>query len=344
MRFPITKFIKNTLFKQFCGGETLVECENIIMQLSSSNIHSILDYSVEGVDKEENFEKTVSMLDEIIEMDAGSDAISFSVLKLSSIASPSILEKIQQGTALSGLEQDIFDRIKIRLDSICRRAADKKVKLLIDAEESWIQGIVDILVYSMMSKYNKQAPFIFNTFQMYRSDMEYNLNNAIAMAKADGFFLGVKLVRGAYMEKEREKASRYGYKNPVYESKQETDAAFNKALELCLDNIEYLELCCGSHNEESNMLLTSLMEKKQILPGDSRVYFAQLFGMGDHISYNLAKAGYNTAKYIPFGPIEHVLPYLFRRAEENTAMVGQTSRELGLIKKEIARRKKTASS
>jgi proline dehydrogenase len=338
LHFPVRNVIKRTLFKQFCGGETLEECEKVVSDLNKYQIHTILDYSVEGEDREENFEKTVNILDKIIEIDAASEAVSHTVIKLSSIASPLILEKIQQGTSLNTTENEIFEKIKQRLDKICRNASEKKVKLLIDAEESWIQGAIDVLVFSMMSKYNREEAYIFNTFQMYRRDMLFHLDRSIKVAEKDGFFLGVKLVRGAYMKQEKDMSQKKRYPSPLFDKKEDTDDAFNKGMELCIQNISRLELCCGTHNEDSTLQLAGLMEDHHITPPDKRIYFSQLYGMGDHISYNLALAGYNVTKYLPFGPLESVLPYLFRRAHENKSLSGKASRELELIKKELKRR------
>ena len=339
--FPVRNVIKNTIFNQFCGGETLEECKPAIQTLRKSGVYTILDYSAEGEDKEENFEKNLHILEQIIELDAASDAVIFTVLKISSIAAPDILEKIQQGIELSYTETQMFEKIKNRLDRICKKAQEKKVKLLIDAEESWIQGTIDVLVYSMMHKYNKEAAYIFNTFQMYRADMDFNLRSAIKKARQEQYFLGVKLVRGAYLNKERSRAENLGYKNPLYTSKQETDQAFDNALDFCISNLDIIELVCGSHNEESNMKLVGLMSQNHIPPDDNRITFAQLYGMSDHISYNLALKGFRAAKYLPFGPLREVLPYLFRRAEENNAIAGQNGRQLSLIKKEIQRRATT---
>ena len=338
--FPITNILKATLFKQFCGGETLQECESTIKNLRSSGVYTILDYSVEGEDKEENFEKNMMVFEKIIELDAKSESVIFSVIKISSIAAPDILEKIQQGISLSNSENEIFEKIKIRLDKICKKAYENKVKILIDAEESWIQGSIDVLVYSMMSKYNKEGAYIFNTYQMYRTDMSYNLKNALSIAQRDNFILGVKIVRGAYMSKEKSRAEKMGYVYPIFNSKIETDTAFNEGLAFCIKNLNNIELCCGSHNEESTLLLIELMKRNSISATDARITFSQLFGMGDHISYNLAFGGYRAAKYLPFGPLKDVLPYLFRRAEENNSIAGQNHRQLSLINQEIKRRKK----
>ena len=339
IRFPIKRIIKNTLFKQFCGGETIEECEQTIKELQRFNITTIPDYSVEGDSHEANYVNTAHVINKLIALDAKSNAISFTVFKVSGIASAEILQKIQLGESLSLEENQIFDQIKERLDSLCKTAAKNNVRLLIDAEESWIQGTIDALVLAMMSKYNKETAIIYNTFQMYRADMLDSLKEAYDLAVTDRFYLGVKLVRGAYMEKENLRAKEVGYKSPIYQSKEETDEAFNEAIRFCIGNISMTHLCLGTHNEESSKVLVELMHKKHIPVDDERIYFAQLYGMGDHISYNLAKAGYNVAKYLPFGPVEAVMPYLFRRAEENKSMTGQTSRELLLIKKELKKRR-----
>lgn len=339
LRFPVKKIIKKTLFKQFCGGETIVECNDTIKELQRYNITTIPDYAVEGESLEKNYDKTTDVINKLIELDELSNSISFTVFKITGIASYSILEKIQKGEQLSLSENQEFERIKQRLDKICAKAHQKNVRLLIDAEESWIQGTVDVLAYSMMNKYNKETAIVYNTYQMYRADMEANLKEAYEVSLTDKFFLGVKLVRGAYMEKENLRAQQKGYKSPIFASKVETDTAFDNVLDFCLDNLERIFLCCGSHNEESNLKLAQGMQKRNIPANDERIFFSQLYGMSDHISYNLAKAGFNVAKYLPFGPVETVLPYLFRRAEENKAVAGQTTRELNLIEKEIERRK-----
>ncbi|HEX8546533.1 MAG TPA: proline dehydrogenase family protein [Cytophagaceae bacterium] len=339
IRFPIKRIIKNTLFKQFCGGETIEECGKTIKELQQYNITTIPDYSVEGDSHEANYLNTAREIDKLITLDAESNAISFTVFKVSGIASAEILQKIQLGESLSLEENQIFDKIKERLEHLCKNAWKNNVRLLIDAEESWIQGTIDALVLAMMSKYNKETAIVYNTFQMYRADMLDSLKEAYDLAITDRFFLGVKLVRGAYMEKENLRAKELGYKSPIYATKAETDIAFNEAIDFCVGNIQMTHLCLGTHNEESTKLLVELMHKKHIPVDDERIYFSQLYGMGDHISYNLAKAGYNVAKYLPFGPVEAVMPYLFRRAQENKAMTGQTSRELMLIKQELKKRK-----
>ena len=338
LKLPVKPVIKNLLFRQFCGGETVDECQKTITNLSSYKIHTILDYAVEAQTNEAAYDETVGKLLETIKLDADSPEISFTVFKVSGIASFALLEKIQMGENLNSDEQKRFDRLRHRVNVLCREACDGEVSLMVDAEESWIQDTIDALIFEMMKKYNKERAVIYNTFQMYRADMLYNLEKALEVAKFENFKLGVKLVRGAYMEKERKRASEQGYSSPIYSTKKETDDAFDQALNFCMDNLDTIYLCCGSHNEKSNQLLTTLMNKKNISANDPRIWFSQLYGMSDHISFNLAAEGYNVAKYVPYGPVESVMPYLFRRAEENKAITG-SSRELELVTKEIKRRK-----
>ncbi|MFM9836776.1 MAG: proline dehydrogenase family protein, partial [Cyclobacteriaceae bacterium] len=245
----------------------------------------------------------------------------------------------QSKATLSGDEKAGFEKVKNRVDLICKKAFDTQVPVLIDAEDSWIQNPIDEMAYDMMRKYNQNKAIVFNTFQMYRADMLGNLRNAFHVATMHNYFLGVKMVRGAYMEKEGARAIELGYVNPIHPSKEATDEAFNKGLAFCVDNKQRISLMCGSHNEYSNQYLTVLMNKHGMKNNDSRVWFAQLLGMSDNISFNLAKAGYNVAKYVPYGPVEAVMPYLLRRASENTSVAGQSSRELTMIRKELKRRK-----
>lgn len=264
--------------------------------------------------------------------------IPFSVFKPTGVASKELLIKIQEKQPLTSLEIQHFDNVKQRFDRICRHAFENNVRLFIDSEESWYQDIVDELVYEMMLRYNIDRPIVFNTFQMYRHEMLGNLKKAFKKSIEEKFYMGAKLVRGAYMEKERKRAVEKGYEDPIYATKALTDQAFDDALEFCIQNINHISVCCGSHNETSNYHMIRLIEKYGLSKNDERVFSAQLFGMSDHISYNLASAGYNITKYVPYGPVEKVIPYLIRRAEENSAIAGQSSRELQLIKKEINRR------
>ena len=339
LKLPIKAIIKETLFKQFCGGETIEECKQTINNLSHYNIKTILDYSVEGGKTDMYFDCAMNKILEIIDIAAGSKAIPFAVFKMSGIGSAAILKKVQSGEQLAELEQHEYELIEARADKICRRAFEKNVPVLIDAEESWFQGATDELVYGLMKKYNKTRAIVFNTYQMYRTDMQYNLERALEMAVTNKFILGLKLVRGAYIEKERKWAQIHNYTSHVFDTKQETDNAYNYALGYCIKNIDHIELVAGSHNETSNLLLTQLMQSASISRSDRRIYFAQLYGMSDTISYNLSNSGFNVAKYMPFGPVELVVPYLFRRAEENKAVTGHSNRELELIRKELQRRK-----
>lgn len=338
LRLPIKSLIKKTVFEHFCGGESIRDSEQTIQELAKYNIGTILDYSVEGEKAESGFDKTAGEIIKTIEKAKESSNIPFSVFKVTGLASGEILEKAQKGT-LNAEEKGRYDKIVERIDKICKKACDYKVRIFIDGEESWMQDAIDEIVYSMMQKYNVESPIVYNTYQMYRKDMLGKLKTAFQYAATYNYYLGAKLVRGAYMEKERERAEDEGYEDPIQPDKAATDEDYNRALKFCLDNKQRVALCSGSHNEYSNYYLTVLMEKHGLKNDDQRIYFAQLYGMSDNISFNLAKAGYNVAKYVPYGPVEAVMPYLFRRAEENTSIAGQSSREFLLIKKELQRRK-----
>lgn len=339
LKLPVNGLIRNTVFSHFCGGENIQETKDTIQQLSKYGVNTILDYSVEGEDSERDFENTCDEIIRTIEIASRWKNIPFSVFKMSGIASSPLLEKVQKKIELSASEKQAFEGIQKRVDRICSQAYLCKVPVLIDAEESWIQDVIDALAYSMMQKYNLQRPIVFNTYQLYRTASPRNLRDAYHTATMHNFFLGVKLVRGAYMEKERNRAEKMGYQSPIFPDKDSTDSAFNQALSFCIDHKQRIAMMCGSHNEYSNYYLTVLMEKHGMSNGDSRVWFSQLLGMSDNISFNLATMGYNVAKYVPYGPVKSVMPYLFRRAEENTSVAGQSSRELALIRKEIMRRR-----
>lgn len=340
-KLPINGIIKKTIFKQFCGGETIQECDETIKTLGSFGVGTILDYSVEGKTSDEDFEYTVKEIISTIEKGKGNPSIPFAVFKVTGISRFAILEKANDEKAvLTEAESKELQQVIDRIDSICKSAFDADQPLFIDAEESWIQDIIDRVVVDMMKKYNKEKAIIFNTAQMYRHDRLAYLEQEIKAAREGGYKLGIKLVRGAYMEKERERAQQKGYPSPIQPNKEASDRDFNKALELIIDNIDIMALCAGTHNEESSQFLADLIEKKGLKKDDPRIYFAQLLGMSDHISYNLAFNSYKVAKYVPYGPIKEVLPYLLRRADENTSVAGQTGRELALIMKERKRRKK----
>jgi proline dehydrogenase len=331
--------IKHTIFKQFCGGETITECKPVIAELGKFHIGTILDYSVEGEGSEQSFDHTRDELLKTIDLAAGHPHIPFSVFKVTGVADSALLEKVQSGQALSPAEQQAYQRAQQRIDELCRRAHERNVRIFVDAEESWFQDTIDDLAREMMRRYNQQRPIVWNTYQLYRHDRLTALESDHDHAAQEGYYLGAKLVRGAYMEKEARVAQQRGYQNPINPSKQATDELYNDALRFSVAHIDRMAICAGTHNEDSSRLLTELLADAGLAPGDERIWFAQLYGMSDNLSYNLAHAGYNTAKYVPYGPVEAVMPYLLRRADENTAIAGQTSREFLLIKKEMERRK-----
>lgn len=339
-RFPIKKIIKKTIFKQFCGGETINECSETIDLLGSYGVGTILDYSVEGKTSQEDFNATTQEIISTILKAKNNPSIPFAVFKVTGIARFEILEKANEEIAiLSDNEKSELQEVENRIDSICKNAYNHNVPVFIDAEETWIQNTIDRIAVKMMQRYNQEKAIVFTTAQMYRHDRYEYLKTEIKVAEELNYFFGVKLVRGAYMEKERQRALDNNYPSPIQPTKEATDTDFNKALELLVESISRVAICAGTHNEESSLFLTKLLEKQGIDKNDKRIYFAQLLGMSDHISYNLAFNSYNVAKYVPYGPIEEVLPYLLRRADENTSVAGQTSRELNLIMKERKRRK-----
>lgn len=336
---PIEGLIKKTVFYHFCGGESIEKTQDALDRLARYGVGTILDYSVEGEKTEDGFEATTRETILTIEKAHRSNTIPFSVFKVTGIASLELLEKIQSKRPLLPQEQTAFEKVKERVNRICSKASEYQIPVLIDAEETWIQDPIDALATEMMKKYNSKKAIVFNTYQLYRTASLQNLKDAVAKAEKEGYHVGAKLVRGAYMEKERERAREFGYPSPIQPSKEESDKAFNQALEFCVANQQRMAVMCGSHNEYSNLYLTQLMDQQGIAKNDVRFWFAQLYGMSDNISFNLAKAGYRVAKYVPYGPVKSVMPYLFRRASENTSVAGQSSRELILIRKELKRRK-----
>ena len=337
-KLPVKGLIKYTVFEHFCVGETIDQSEKTIQNLSKFKIGTILDYSVEGEENEGAFDHTAQEIIDTIEKAKNNPAIPFSVFKVTGLAPFDLLEKVQAKEKLSAEEVVAWEHVQARVDRICKKAYECGVRVLIDAEDSWIQNPIDDLAYAMMQKYNKEKAIVFNTFQMYRADMLANLKNAIAEAQRQNHFFGAKLVRGAYMEKEAARALKMNYPNPIHPNKEATDKAFNDGLQFCIENKDRVSFMCGSHNEFSNQFLASLIHKKGLQHNDQHIWFAQLLGMSDNISFNLAKAGYNVAKYVPYGPVESVMPYLLRRASENTSVAGHSSRELLLIRKELKRR------
>jgi proline dehydrogenase len=335
---PIQRLIKATIFKQFVGGEDIAECSKTIDELGKYHIGTILDYSVEGAEKESAFDACTKETIETIHLAEKNKNIPFCVFKVTGLARFGLLEKVSAGNSLTEAEKTEYDRVKERMFTICKRAHYAGIPILIDAEESWIQEAVDEMANLLMAQFNKERPIVYNTFQLYRKDRLSYLKHSFGLAQAGNYYLGAKLVRGAYMEKERARAKEKGYPDPMHATKQQTDEDYNAALEFCVEHIERTGLCAGTHNEQSSMYLLQLVKGKNIPENHKHVFFSQLFGMSDHISFNLAKAGYNVAKYVPYGPVKEVLPYLIRRAQENTSVKGQTGRELSLIIKEKNRR------
>ncbi|MFP4091733.1 MAG: proline dehydrogenase family protein [Cyclobacteriaceae bacterium] len=312
--------------------------------LASHRVKTILDYSAEGEKTEKGFEQTTRETLATIMHARNSPDLPFCVFKTSGIASVNLLEKIQAGAQLTDQEKVAFEKVKQRVDTLCQAAYEAGIGIFIDGEESWIQDVIDEMAEEMMRKYNQERVTVYNTYQMYRRDMLDRLKMSFRKAVTHQYYLGAKLVRGAYMEKERERAEEKGYPDPIQPNKQATDDDYNQALLFCINNKQRVSMVSGSHNEYSNQYLVLLMQKHSMRPDDPRVYFSQLFGMSDNISFNLAQAGYNVAKYVPYGPIESVMPYLFRRAEENTSVAGQSSREFRLVSSELKRRKHARSA
>lgn len=335
---PVEGLIRSTVFDHFCGGINESDCMPVVENLQAAGVHSVLDYSVEGKEEEAQFDKTVEKVIELTYFAKEKDAMPFSVFKPTGLGRFEIWQLKSEGKELSPDQQAEWDRIVARYDRICEVAQACGIALLIDAEESWMQDAADELCEAMMEKYNKETPIVYNTLQCYRWDRLDYLKDLHARAQSKGYKLGFKVVRGAYMEKENERAEERGYATPICASKSATDDNFNAVMSYILDHLSEIHLFLGTHNEHSSYLAMEHMNSKGMLRNDTRVWFGQLYGMSDHISYNLAEVGYNVAKYIPFGPVKDVMPYLIRRAEENTSVAGQTSRELDLLKRERERR------
>jgi proline dehydrogenase len=335
---PIQGLIKSTIFKQFCGGETIAECENTIAHLSVGKVGTILDYSVEGEEEEHVFDFTCAEIIRTIERAAGDKRIPITVFKITGIARFALLEKLDAKLALKAEETAEFEKVKHRCERICRTAFEKNVPVMIDAEESWIQKTIDSLAIDMMMLFNREKLIVYNTYQLYRHDKLAHIKADHLVAREAGFILGAKIVRGAYMEKERKRAAEKGYQSPIQPDKSATDKDYNAAVTYCVENISQVGIVCGTHNETSCKVLAELLDTHVIPHNHPHVYFSQLLGMSDNLSFNLSDAGYNVAKYVPYGPVKAVMPYLFRRAQENTSIAGQTSRELDLIAREKSRR------
>ncbi len=339
LRLPVIGLIRHTAFAQFCGGESIDECNQTMDKLAEHGVQSLLDYSVEGKEAEEDFNRTAKMVSKTIDIAKINPAVPFAVFKLTGVMALSLLQKLSEGAPLNEQEEKQYHFAIKRIDKICKKAFNLDVPVMIDAEESWIQGAIDQIVEEMMMNYNKESTIVYNTLQMYRHDRMEFLKKSHQHSQVNGYFLGVKIVRGAYMEKERERAQDNNYPSPIQPDKEATDRDYDLAIEYIMDNLNGMALCAGTHNEHSSDYLCGLMNVHKLDKKDSKVYFAQLLGMSDHISFNLADAGFNVVKYVPFGPIKDVMPYLIRRAEENTSIAGQTGRELKLLSEEVKRRK-----
>jgi proline dehydrogenase len=342
---PIKGIIRNTIFKQFVGGETLAETIPVAQMLAEYNVDVILDYGVEGKEGEENFDHATQVFIDVINHAASQKNIPFISIKVTGLASHELLQTLHEAPRLrSGIhdneiEQAAWDRVRERMYAICEVAAEKNIGVLVDAEESWIQDPIDRLTMEMMAVFNKQKAVVFNTIQLYRHDRLHFLRISHQIAEAQGFILGLKLVRGAYMEKERAVAIEKNRTSPIQVSKEATDADYDEAVRFCMDHIHSTAVIIASHNEQSNLLGAKLLDEMMLPHNHPHVHFSQLYGMSDTITFNLAKEGFNVSKYLPFGPIQDVIPYLMRRAQENTSVSGQTGRELMQLKRELARRK-----
>ncbi len=336
---PVEGLIRSTVFDHFCGGVSEEDCLHVIDKLYTKGVSSVLDYSVEGKETKDQFDNALKKILKIIRFCDEREAMPIVVFKPTGFGRFYLYQKKTEGIEFTQEEQEEWDRIVGRFDAVCKLAKEKDVEVLIDGEESWMQDAADDLVEDMMRRYNKDKTIVYNTLQTYRWDRLDYLKKLHQRANNDGFKIGMKIVRGAYMEKERERAEGKGYPSPICENKKATDDNFNNTLKYILENLSDISVFIGTHNEESCYLAMELMEKFNVNKKDNNVWFGQLYGMSDHISYNLAAAGYNVAKYIPFGPVKDVMPYLIRRAEENTSVAGQTNRELSLLKSEKRRRK-----
>ena len=336
---PVEGLIRATVFDHFCGGVNEADCLPVVDKMYTKGVSSVLDYSVEGKEEEAQFDAALAMTLRTIDFAKEKDSIPFAVFKPTGFGRFELYEKTGANVTLSEAEKAEWNKIVDRFDVVCKTAYEKDVALLIDAEESWMQDAADELVTQMMRKYNTKKAIVFNTLQMYRHDRLAYLKKLHQEAKEQGFFIGMKLVRGAYMEKENNRAQEKGYPSPICASKQATDENFDAAVEYMTSHLDFMSVFAGTHNEESSYRLMEILAEKNLAKNDARVWFGQLYGMSDNISYNLAAAGFNVAKYLPFGPVRDVMPYLIRRAEENTSVAGQTSRELTLLKTERNRRR-----
>ena len=336
---PVESLIRATVFDHFCGGVNERDCLPVVDRMWEKGVCSVLDYSVEGKEEEDPFDAATEIILTILDFVKEKEAIPYAVFKPTGFGRFALYQKISEKKKLTSSEEAEWQRVVNRFDKVCKKAHDLEVSLLIDGEESWMQDAADNLAEDMMRKYNKKKRIVFNTLQTYRWDRLPYLKSLHERAVKDGFLVGMKVVRGAYMEKENDRAKEKGYISPICKTKAETDDNFNATIEYMINHLDTLSIFAGTHNEESCYRLMQLMEDNGVDKNNTHIWFGQLYGMSDHISYNLAAYGYNVAKYLPFGPVRDVMPYLIRRADENTSVAGQTSRELSLLKKERKRRK-----
>ena len=337
---PIKGVIKKTVFEHFCGGEKIEECSTRIAALHSQGVSAILDYSVEGKESEADFDRTKNMTIATIKHAKTNPGIPFGVFKPSGMGRVDLYEKVSSGADLSATEKEEWERVRNRYSEIAETAVANNIPVMVDAEESWIQKAIDNLCDELMEKHNKERAMVYNTAQLYRWDRLDFIKKSVAKAREKGYYYGIKIVRGAYMEKERERAKEMGYKDPIQPDKASSDRDYNAAVQFLIDNVDICSVVVGTHNEDSSQVVANMIDAKGLDKKDPRVYVSQLYGMSDNISFNMAHAGYNVVKYLPFGPVADVMPYLFRRAEENTSVAGQTGRELTLINRELERRRK----
>ncbi|MEM6806149.1 MAG: proline dehydrogenase family protein [Bacteroidota bacterium] len=338
---PIKGLVRKTLFDIFVGGETLEETVKVSSYLDTFGVKTILDYSVEGEKTEAGFDKTLEEIIDAVKHGGKIQEVVFAACKLTGLADMELMTRIQAGASLSEAEEEAAARVSKRMDELAAVAKLHDTPIFIDAEDSWIQDYIDEIAEELMERYNKEKCYVYTTVQLYRHDRLTYLKGLIRRSEEKGYILGVKLVRGAYMEKEAERAEEMGYENPIQPDKASTDRDYDAAIKLCVNHIDHVSLCAGTHNEASSLLLAELLQERGLEADHPHVWFAQLLGMSDNISFNLAHEGFNVAKYLPYGPVKAVMPYLMRRAEENTSVAGQASRETDLLSKEVKRRKKS---
>ncbi len=340
LKLPIKSVVRATIYKQFCGGESLKECAPAIERLAIHHVETILDYGVEAKETDDEFDKTAAEILKAISFARTIQHIPFVSVKVTGIAAFGLLEKLHRKEKLSDGELLAWNLVKGRMHRLCNAAHDAGIGIMIDAEETWIQDPVDELAMEMMKFYNKAKAIVYNTIQLYRIDRLNVLKSFFEEASENNFLLGVKLVRGAYMEKERRRAIEQNYPSPIQPNKEAADRDYNDAVNFCIDHLDKISCCIASHNEKSSMLAVNLVDEKGLPAAHPHLHFSQLYGMSDNITFNLAHAGYNVSKYLPYGPVKDVVPYLMRRAQENTSVAGQSSRELLLLKKELKTRSK----